>query len=111
MAESILRRTFETGELFGGYVIAGGGSGEYHSSEEARDAGFDYMRMFISNGEQRLTAETWNGYMQAKWKNDAYNVNTTNGTSAKYGTGFQTTGLTFADANLGAAVTFFLLLC
>ena len=41
--------------------------------------------------------QTWAGY--------AYNISTTAITTARFGAGFSTTGLTFANANLGASVT------
>src|SRR5690606_24737066 len=58
-------------------------------------------------GSYGLTDDMWNGYMQFQWSGYAYDISTINSSSSKYGAGFTTTGLTFANANLGGAVTTF----
>ncbi|MGN7787362.1 FG-GAP-like repeat-containing protein [Niabella sp. 22666] len=60
-----------------------------------------------SGGSSKLTAGMWNGYMTAQWSSYAYDLSTINSSSAKYGAGFTTTGLTFTNADLGGAVTAF----
>lgn len=73
-----------------------GGTGQAGSPQAALD---NYNH---ATGTSGVTADMWNGYMEAKWSGYAYNINTESVTSARFGASFHTSGLTFADANLGA---------
>ncbi|MCF3107859.1 hypothetical protein LL912_03620 [Niabella sp. CC-SYL272] len=68
---------------------------------------YEALRRYQGGSSSRLTAGMWNGYMQSVWRNYAFDINTTDATSVRYGSGFQTVGLTFANANLGAAAATF----
>ncbi|WP_460687382.1 hypothetical protein, partial [Niabella aquatica] len=127
-AMSLIENTVGTGGGNGGYISSGMGSPYiFKSMDEAFGYGVGYISdhgwwggtapgsagQALANysartrGSGRVTAGMWNGYMSAQWSGYAYDINTMNASSVKLGNGFQTTGLTYAHANLGGFVTTF----